>query len=93
MVKKQQLYDLLYEWFSTKTCEDCLHMETYKDGDNRHPCGKCESSVVKGMKIACVNGDYLGYVNHVSIDYSLEEVGIYPECLLFPTKEELIKSL
>ena len=53
---------------------------------------KCESSVVKGMNIACVNGDYLGYINHVSIDYSLE-VGIYPECSLFPTKEELLKSL
>lgn len=54
---------------------------------------KCESSIVKGMKIASVNGDYLGYVNHVSIDYSLEEVGIYPECALFPTKEELLNSL
>ena len=54
---------------------------------------KCESSTVKGMKIASVNGNYLGYVNHVSIDYSLEEVGIYPECALFPTKEELLKSL
>lgn len=54
---------------------------------------KCESSVVKGMNIACVNGNYLGYINHVSIDYSLEEFGIYPECSLFPTKEELLKSL
>ena len=54
---------------------------------------KCESSVVKGMKITCVHGNYLGNINHVSIDYSLEGVVVYPEYSLFPTKEELIKSL
>ena len=54
---------------------------------------KCESSTVKGMRINSVNGNFLGYINHVSIDYNLEEVGIYPECNLFPTKEELLNSL
>ena len=40
--KKQQLYTLLYEWFATETCDDCQHMLTYRDGDNRHPFAKCE---------------------------------------------------
>lgn len=40
--KKKQLYDLLYEWFACETCADCFHMDTYKDGDNRHPCNRCE---------------------------------------------------
>ena len=40
--KKSQLYALLYEWFATETCNDCQHMLTYRDGDHRHPCAKCE---------------------------------------------------
>lgn len=40
--KKTKLYDLLYEWFACETCDDCYHMDTYKDGDNRHPCNRCE---------------------------------------------------
>ncbi len=39
---KQELYKLLYEWFITETCEDCQHISTFLDGDNRHPCNRCE---------------------------------------------------
>lgn len=39
---KQELYKLLYEWFITETCEDCQHISTFRDGDNRHPCNRCE---------------------------------------------------
>lgn len=40
--RRSKLYDLLYEWFATGTCDDCQHMLTYRDGDLRHPCAKCE---------------------------------------------------
>lgn len=39
---KQELYKLLYEWFITETCDDCQHISTFRDGDNRHPCNRCE---------------------------------------------------
>lgn len=42
MSKRQQLYNLLYEWFASETCTDCQHMETYVDGDGRHPCARCD---------------------------------------------------
>ena len=40
--KRKYLYDLLYEWFACETCDDCCYMDTYKDGDNRHPCAQCK---------------------------------------------------
>lgn len=40
--KRTKLYELLYEWFAQETCDDCCHMETYRDGDNRNPCNRCE---------------------------------------------------
>lgn len=39
---KQELYKLLYEWFITETCEDCQHISTFMDGDNRYPCAQCK---------------------------------------------------
>ncbi len=39
---KAKLYDLLYEWFITETCDDCQHISTFRDGDDRHPCNKCD---------------------------------------------------
>lgn len=40
--RKVKLYELLYEWLVTETCDDCQHILTFRDGDARHPCNKCE---------------------------------------------------
>lgn len=40
---KKELYGLLYEWFVREwNCDDCQHFHTFRDGDRRHPCNKCE---------------------------------------------------
>lgn len=39
---KIKLYELLYGWFVSETCDDCRHIESFRDGDARHPCNKCE---------------------------------------------------
>lgn len=41
-MKKTKLYELLYEWLIDETCDNCKHLESFRDGDNRHPCNKCE---------------------------------------------------
>lgn len=38
---KKKLYNLLYRWFASGTCDDCEHIKTFRDGDNRHPCNRC----------------------------------------------------
>lgn len=38
-----KLYELLYSWEVSEFCEDCQHMTTYRDNDNRHPCAQCQS--------------------------------------------------
>lgn len=39
--KKQKLYELLYEWTIDETCDCCEHLNTFREGDMRHPCNKC----------------------------------------------------
>lgn len=39
---KRKLYEQLYEWLVSETCDNCQHMQTFRDGDKRHPCNKCE---------------------------------------------------
>ena len=41
--KKQKLFDLLYEWLIDENCTCCKHLDTFRDGDNRHPCNRCEA--------------------------------------------------
>ena len=40
---KTKLYELLYSWEVSETCDYCQHMITYRDDDNRHPCAQCQS--------------------------------------------------
>ena len=40
---RTKLYELLYSWEVTEFCDDCQHMTTYRDNDNRHPCAQCQS--------------------------------------------------
>lgn len=40
---RTKLYELLYSWMVSEFCEDCQHMTTYRDNDNRHPCAQCQS--------------------------------------------------
>ena len=40
--KRAKLQAMLYEWFVTETCDDCQHILSFRDGDARHPCNKCE---------------------------------------------------
>lgn len=40
--KKQKLYQLLYEWMIDETCDMCKHLASFRDGDNRHPCNRCD---------------------------------------------------
>lgn len=39
---KPKLYQLLYEWLVSENCDNCQHLETFRDGDKRHPCNRCE---------------------------------------------------
>lgn len=41
-IKKQRIYDLLHEWLINEDCDYCKHLATFRDGDNRHPCNRCE---------------------------------------------------
>ena len=54
---------------------------------------KCESSIVEGIKVSFIDGYYLGYIKHTSIDYSLGDFGIYSEYSIFRTKQELLDRL
>ena len=40
---RTKLYELLYSWEVTEFCDDCQHLNTYRDNDNRHPCAQCQS--------------------------------------------------
>lgn len=40
--KKEKLFNLLYEWTIEENCDYCKHLSSFRDGDNRHPCNKCE---------------------------------------------------
>ena len=42
MQAKAQLRQLLYEWLIEENCDYCKHLETFRDGDKRHPCNRCE---------------------------------------------------
>lgn len=39
---KTKLYELLYSWDVTEDCDNCEHITSYRDNDNRHPCAQCE---------------------------------------------------
>ena len=39
---RTKLYELLYSWEVSEYCEYCQHISTFRDGDNRHPCNRCE---------------------------------------------------
>lgn len=39
---RTKLYELLYSWDVTEDCDNCEHITSYRDNDNRHPCAKCE---------------------------------------------------
>ena len=41
--KKRKLFDLLYEWTIEENCDYCKHLKSFRDGDNRHPCNRCEA--------------------------------------------------
>lgn len=40
--KKEKLFNLLYEWMIEENCDYCKHLASFRDGDNRHPCNRCE---------------------------------------------------
>ena len=40
--KKGKLFNLLYEWTIEENCDYCKHLASFRDGDNRHPCNRCE---------------------------------------------------
>ena len=40
--KKEKLFNLLYEWTIEENCDYCKHLASFRDGDNRHPCNRCE---------------------------------------------------
>lgn len=40
--KKGKLFNLLYEWMIDETCDYCKHLSSFREGDNRHPCNRCE---------------------------------------------------
>ena len=40
--KKEKLFNLLYEWMIEENCDYCKQLPSFRDGDNRHPCNKCE---------------------------------------------------
>ena len=40
--KKEKLFNLLYEWTIEENCDYCRHLASFRDGDNRHPCNRCE---------------------------------------------------
>ena len=40
---KTKLYELLYSWDVTEDCDNCEHISSYRDNDNRHPCAQCQS--------------------------------------------------
>lgn len=40
--KKEKLFNLLYEWTIEESCDYCKHLASFRDGDNRHPCNRCE---------------------------------------------------
>lgn len=40
---KNKLYNLLKEWLVCEwDCDYCQHLTTFRDGDGRHPCNRCE---------------------------------------------------
>lgn len=39
---KKELYNLLYEWLIEENCDYCQHLESFRDGDMKHPCNRCE---------------------------------------------------
>lgn len=41
--KKEKLFNLLYEWTIEENCDYCNHLKSFRDGDNRHPCNRCEA--------------------------------------------------
>ena len=41
---KEKLYNLLKEWLVCEwDCDYCQHLTTFRDGDGRHPCNRCQS--------------------------------------------------
>ena len=41
---KTKLYELLYSWeVVPEDCDNCQHIITYRDNDNRHPCAQCQN--------------------------------------------------
>lgn len=62
--KRKELYELLYGWFVGEFCDDCQHMVTYRDNDNRHPCAQCQS--YGRFKVADhIKGDLKDKVNEI----------------------------
>jgi hypothetical protein len=39
---RTKLYELLYSWDVTEDCDNCEHITSYRDNDNRHPCAQCK---------------------------------------------------
>lgn len=39
---RTKLYELLYSWDVTEDCDNCEHIASYRDNDNRHPCVQCK---------------------------------------------------
>lgn len=42
--KKEELFNILYEWMIEENCDYCKHLASFRDGDNRHPCNRCEAN-------------------------------------------------
>lgn len=40
---RTKLYELLYSWEVTEDCDNCEHITSYRDNDNRYPCDQCRS--------------------------------------------------
>lgn len=40
---KKRLFEIFYEWTIDEICDFCKHLKSFRDGDNRHPCNRCEA--------------------------------------------------